>query len=195
MPRPEVDPSPALFVFFGLIATGKSSLAQAWAADRQAAYYNSDRLRKELAGLAPAARQRENFDQGIYTAAFSQKTYTALLARAEFELARGRAVVLDGSYQQRRERDRLRCLAGRLGCRLYFILCTCPEDELRRRLAERARDPHAVSDGRWEIYQQQKQRFETPSEIGPGQLLTISTLAPLETLVAQIAQHINNSII
>ena len=70
-------------------------------------------------------------------------------------------VVLDGSYSRRADRERVRSMAAGMGVRCVFIFCTCSEKEVRRRLELRARDPEAVSDGRWEIYLHQKQTFES----------------------------------
>ena len=184
MPRPE------LFIFFGLIATGKSTVAQAWAERRNLRYYNSDVVRKELAGLAPQTHQRETTDRGIYTSEFTAKTYAALLERAEHDLAQGKGVVLDASYQRKTDRDAVRMLAHRLGVRLYCILCVCPEEEMKRRMAQRALDPQAVSDGRWEIYLKQKERFEAPTELAPDQLITLSTDLPVEAVLAQLAAQL-----
>lgn len=179
-----------LFVFFGLIATGKSTLAQKWAARHNVAYYNSDVVRKELAGLSPETSQKESVDQGIYSKEFSHRTYTGLLERAEAELRKNRGVVLDGSYQSHSERQRVRELAKKLEAKVYFILCVCPEQEMKRRMELRAQDPQAVSDGRWEVYMQQKKRFEAPEELDPDQLITVQTDLPpdaaldkLETLL------------
>lgn len=183
-------PQPELFIFFGLIATGKSTVAQAWATRRTLRYYNSDVVRKELAGLSPHARQRETADQGIYTSEFTAKTYGALLERAEHDLGQGQGVVLDASYQRKADRDQVRMLAQRLGVRLYCVLCVCPEEEMKRRMAQRALDPQAVSDGRWEIYLKQKERFEPPAELAPGQLITLSTDLPVETVLDQLSAHL-----
>ena len=184
MPRPE------LFIFFGLIATGKSTVAQAWAKQGNLCYYNSDVVRKELAGLSPQAHQRETADQGIYRRDVTAKTYAALLERAEHDLAQGRGVVLDASYQRQADRDQVRRLAQRLGVRLYCILCVCPEEEMKRRMDQRALDPQAVSDGRWEIYLKQKERFEPPAELAPGQLITLSTDLPVEAVLAQLTAQL-----
>ncbi len=175
-----------IFVFFGLIATGKSTLAQAWAARHDLAYYNSDVVRKELAGLSPETSQKEAVDQGIYTKDFSQKTYTGLLERAEAELRQERGVVLDASYQSRSERQRVVDLGGKLKVEAHFILCVCPEPEMKRRMEMRAQDPRAVSDGRWEVYLQQKKRFEPPDELGPGQLITLHTDVPPEAALDKL---------
>lgn len=183
-------PRPDLFIFFGLIATGKSTVAQAWAERRILRYYNSDVVRKELAGLSPQTHQRETADQGIYTSEFTAKTYAALLERAEQDLAQGRGVVLDASYQKKADRDQVRMLAQRLGVRLYYILCVCPEKEMKRRMAKRALDPQAVSDGRWEIYLKQKERFEAPAELAPDQLITLSTDLPVEAVLEQLSAQL-----
>jgi len=189
------DAGPAgIYVFFGLIASGKSTLARGWAEHRGCACYNSDIVRKELAGLAPTAKRPAPLEQGIYSPEFSRQTYDGLLALAERDLAAGRReVVLDASYQARAERDRVRQLAARLGCRILFILCTCPETEIRRRLAWRAVDPAAVSDGRWEIYLQQRRLFEPPDECRPDECFAMDTAAPLPDLVRQLAEKVARS--
>lgn len=179
-----------LFVFFGLIATGKSTFAKAWAERHQMGYYNSDVVRKELAGLAPTTGRKTAIDRGIYSKDFSRRTYTALLERAAADLAAGRSVVLDASYQERAERRRVEELAAKLDARLYFIQCVCSEEVMKRRLAERALDPAAVSDGRWEIYLKQKERFEPPAELPPEQLITIHT----DLAVAALMDKLENKL-
>jgi len=168
MPTNEFNPGQAvtgkiIVVFFGMTASGKSTLGKAWADFCSAAYYNTDRVRKELAGLQAVAKRPDGVGQGIYTSAFTEKTYEAMLAHARQDFSREvKTVVLDGSYSRRVDRDRVRSMALELGARCVFIFCTCSEKEVRRRLALRARDPEAVSDGRWEIYLHQRQTFERP---------------------------------
>jgi len=177
---------PILYVFFGMIATGKSTLAGAWSRHKGLPYYNSDRVRKELANITPTESRRETIDAGIYTRKFSQKTYRVLLEKAKDRLQRGESVILDASYQYGRDRQDAKTLAGNLNCRVYFILCQCSEEEMQRRMAQRARDPAVVSDGRWEIYLQQKKRFEPPDELAASELLVIDTQAPLEELLEKL---------
>lgn len=181
MPAPK-----GLYVFFGLIASGKSTLAEAWAQAIGASYHNSDRVRKELAGLAATIQQQESFNAGIYSAAFSRKTYDALLERADADLGHGASTVLDGSYQARDERQRVQALARRHGVRLIFVDCRCPEPVMKERMARRAEDPAAVSDGRWEIYLEQKRRFEPANELSPAECLTMETDAPVATLLTRL---------
>lgn len=177
-----------LYAFFGLIASGKSTLAAAWADKIGANYYNSDVIRKELAGLLPQNEQKSKFNQGIYTAEFSQKTYSALLEKAAAQLGLGKAVVLDASYQEKAERARVKDLADRFGCPANFVQCICPEELMKERMEIRSKDPKAVSDGRWEIYLKQRERFRPPDELGPQELFKINTNKPVTDLLEDLAE-------
>lgn len=175
-----------LYVFFGLIASGKSTLAAAWAQRTGAIYFNSDRIRKELAGILPKNKAKDSFNQGIYTPEFSKKTYDELLKRAATNLAAKKPVVLDASYQEREERQKVRDLAKQCACEVIFILCRCPEPLMKERMAIRSADPNAVSDGRWEIYLRQREKFTLPDELGPSQLISIDTNKPVHELLEQL---------
>lgn len=180
---------PSLYIFFGLIASGKSTLAKAWASRHALACYNSDVVRKELACLAPEASAAASFGAGIYSPEFTARTYAALLAKAAAELEKGRSVVLDASYATSRHRQAAVNLAASQRAGIWFLLCTCPEAETRRRLELRAQDPTAVSDATWAIFQGQQQRFEWPAEVSEN-LLTIVTDQPPAALVRQLAQDL-----
>ena len=178
--------APRVWVFFGLIASGKSYLAAAWAARHGFLHLNSDRIRKELAGAAAGSGRGAAPNQGIYTPEFSRRTYDELLSRAALSLAAGRSVLLDASYQHRSERDLVRAWAARLQTPLHFVQCICPEEEVKKRLQLRAADPAAASDGRWEILQVQRTRFEPPTELAGPQLLTLATDRPVAALLAEL---------
>jgi predicted kinase len=155
--------SPLVVVFFGMTASGKSTLAMSWSAQCGAPYYNTDRVRKELLGLKVTDRRPDGIDQGIYTHAFTEQTYATMLQWASRDIAQGAAlVILDGSYGKRADRDAVRQMAEAVGARCLFMHCVCSEGETRRRLAHRATDSGAVSDGRWEIYTHQLSNFEGP---------------------------------
>ena len=178
---------PVAYVFFGMIATGKSTIAQVWAKHKNLRCYNSDWVRKELVGINPTESRRESADTGIYTKEFSQKTYATLLKKAEEKLKQGGAVILDASYQYAHDRQEIRKLAKAMNCQVYFIFCQCPEAEMKLRMALREKDPSAVSDGRWEIYLQQKKRFELPDELSDSELIILDTSASVEKLLDELA--------
>ncbi|XOF34124.1 MAG: AAA family ATPase [Candidatus Electrothrix sp. YB6] len=179
-----------LYIFFGLIASGKSTLAQLFAAEQGFPYYNTDRVRKELAGIAANERRPDDMNSGIYTPAFTEKTYQTMLDRVAQNLKQGAGgVVLDGSYSRQTDRDKVKKLADTLGVldiRIRFILCFCSEQETKRRLELRAQDPDAVSDGRWEIFVRQKEKFESPDELAAEQLISLDTEAEPEQLLKQL---------
>ncbi len=174
---------PFLWVFFGLIASGKSTLAARWAVEKACDHFNSDIERKKLAGLAPDAPAEEAAGAGIYAAGFTRRTYDRLLELAEESLLRGRTVIVDASYSKRAERERVMAMAKRLGVKCAFLYCHCSDDEVDRRLMARRLDPEAVSDGRMEIYRLQKKGFDPPDELDEDHLFRFDTEHPLEDLV------------
>jgi len=182
-----------IYIFFGLIASGKSTLAEQFAAVHHFPYYNTDRVRKELAGIEVTERRADDLGQGIYAPAYTEKTYNEMLERAGHDLQNGEeAVVLDGSYSRLDDRKKVLGLTEALGVDALFILCTCSDHEVKRRLDLRAKDPNAVSDGRWEIFVKQKNNFEFPDELNPDQLLRLDTEADPEQLLNQLQHSIKN---
>ncbi|MCI5227231.1 MAG: hypothetical protein D3918_11410 [Candidatus Electrothrix sp. AX2] len=184
---------PTLYVFFGLIASGKSTLAELFAQNQGVPYYNTDRVRKELAGIAANEHRADGMDgmdsmgQGIYTPEWSERTYQTMLDRAAQDCNQGaKGAVLDGSYSKVVDRHNVSELAVSLDAKIHFFLCSCSEQETQRRLAQRAKDPNAVSDGRWEIFIQQREQFEQPDELSPHQITRIDTEAEPEKLLQEL---------
>jgi predicted kinase len=183
-------PMKKIVVFFGMTASGKSTLGKAWAQACRGTYHNTDRVRKELAGLQPTDRRPDQVAQGIYSTAFTEKTYQALLDYARKDFAQGSGmVVLDGSYSKRQDREQVRSLAREVGARCVLIFCTCSDDEVLLRLERRARDPEAISDGRWEIYQHQKATFELPDVCEESECIRLNTEQLVEALLACLAAN------
>ncbi len=177
-----------IVVFFGLIASGKSTLAEKFGADLHALYLNTDRVRKQLAGIEVTQHMPDDVGQGIYTPEFTERTYATMLKRAAERLSRGEQVVLDGSYSRRADRAAVIACGRERHADVRFILCFCSDTEVKRRLALRALDAEAVSDGRWDIYLHQKETFEPPDELTADQLLRLNTEDTPVRLSARIHQ-------
>jgi predicted kinase len=176
-----------VIVFFGSTASGKSYLAKAWSAKNGYPYFNTDVIRKELAGIDVTEKCKEPHNAGLYSPEFTRKTYDTILTQAysaggDISVSR---LVIDGSYQRRVERRKV-CEKFLRFCKVYFIHCYCDEIVTKKRLAERLLDSSAVSDGRWEIYLQQQTIFEKPDELLPEQLLELDTDASLEYLIDRL---------
>ncbi len=180
-------------VFFGLIASGKSFVAKAWAQKHRFPYCNTDVVRKKLAGINPCKPQQEGIAEGIYSPACTRLTYDAMVRFAEKELDAPsvNCVVLDGSYQSRAERDSLLLrLAHR--ARVVFVLCSCKEEIIKIRLAQRALDPAAVSDGSWKVYLHQKETFEYPEELSVRQFRRLDTDMEVQLLLESLDHILHN---
>ena len=107
--------APQLIALSGLPASGKSTVAATLACRIGAAYLSSDVVRKQLAGIDPRERVREEWRSGLYAPEMTERTYAELRARAARLLRDGRAVVLDAMHGRRAERDAVRALAAELG--------------------------------------------------------------------------------
>jgi predicted kinase len=178
---------PDLYVFFGLSGTGKSTIASAWAKNHQLSFYNSDRVRKESVARIPAGeRHWEPFGRGIYSRQQTSKTYKALACLAGRHLMQGESVILDATYRDKEERLRLLELAKEAKASIHFILCTCPEQEIKERLTQRARIETQVSDGRWEIYLKQKELFAPIDDLGQDHLMVLPTDRPISELLDEL---------
>ncbi len=183
---PRKTPETPVVVFFGLSGSGKSYLATRWAASHDWCYLNSDKVRKQLAGVAPDSRHHVPFNEGLYSPEMTERTYQNMLERAAEKIGAGcPGVVLDGSYGSVEQRRQVVDILGDVAD-ICFILCSCSESVTRKRFSQRAANSAAVSDGRWEIYVGQKERFSIPERIEGASLYTIDTDDDVNTLIARV---------
>jgi hypothetical protein len=184
------EPPPLLLITCGLVATGKTALAQALGEAAGMPVISSDVVRKELAGLAPRERRFESFGRGIYSPRFSERTYKALLERARAALAEGRSMIVDATFGQRRHRERARELAQAMGARFLCLECRAEERVIRRRLEERLRAGRDASDARWETYEAQKQVFEPLAELPPAEHMVMECDEPWARCVEETRREL-----
>jgi len=182
---------PVLYVFMGLTGTGKSTIAKAFSKAHQLAYFNSDVVRKELiAGLKKTDSRLEPYGKGIYSPEFTKRTYRALSRLAGRRLVLGESVVVDATFTSRELRQQAERLAVGAGADIVFIHCTCPEELVRQRFEKRFSEDGRVSDGRMEIYLEQKRAF-TPPEISPeagshGRVVTLDTTGTVDEVLERL---------
>lgn len=174
-------------VFFGLSGSGKSYLASRWAARKGYSYYNSDEVRKDLAGEEPSSRHHVPFNEGLYSVEMTRRTYREMLDRALASSAGAdvEGVVLDGAFGSVEQRQ---AVIDRFGGRaqIYFIICSCSESVTGKRFQLRFKDEQAVSDGRWEIYHKQKAHFCVPERLDGARLCCVDTDAHVDALIEQV---------
>lgn len=170
----------ALLVVGGLSGSGKSTVAAALAERTGFVHVNSDRVRKQLAGLAPTGRGGPE----LYAPERSAATYQAMYDAAAAALATGRGVILDATFQRRAHRDQARAVAAQAGVPALFVECRAGDALIRRRLAERAARDDDPSDADWEVYRRQRDVYEPPAGDEPH--LGVDTARPMSSLLAEI---------
>ncbi len=179
-------------VIFGLMGTGKTTLARELGAALGWPVLHSDAVRKNLAGLTPTTRMPLKFGEGIYSKDFSKGMYAEMRRLAGEYLQSAPGVILDGSYIKAEERLKVRQMAGEAGAVAVFVCCHCPPEVARERMARRAQDPQAISDGREELMAAQEADFDPPTAAGEP-LLLLDTDREVAVVVREardfIAQH------
>ncbi len=178
---------PRIWVIFGMIASGKSTLAQALSVILGSKVLNSDIVRKDLfkATGKPFTSGQHAFSAGIYTEEATALTYGRLFLLAQEEIEQGRSVILDATFSLARYRNEARRLAGDMNAAIRFIECTCPEDRMLERLRERE-GQSTVSDARQELLGPFKARYQKPDEIPLHELNRVNTCRPVEENVIHV---------
>lgn len=167
---------PALILICGLTGTGKTTLAGALAAETGIKVISSDIVRKELAHIASSERRLEEFEKGIYTKEWTEKTYSEMINRAKSFLRKGVSVILDATFLEPAYRQKAYESAKELGAEFQIIECVAPDETVKERLGNRARQEGVASDGRWEIYVKQKEKHTQPSSFYIDTSLDIDTI-------------------
>jgi predicted kinase len=178
----------------GLSATGKTTLANALAAERQFQVISADVVRKELSGLSVADQRVEPFGSGLYRPERKRAVYEALGARAASELSRGQSVILDATFGERAQRESARVVARERGAYFFCIESRAEDDAVRIRMEERERRG-STSDARWPIYLRQRAAFEPIDELDDWSHIVVDTSAPLSRSVASVLAALDERLV
>lgn len=115
-----------LVVVGGAPGTGKSTLARALAGPLQAAVLSTDDVRAAMAASGAIEGAPGTLGAGLYRPENVAAVYDAVLTQAHDMLRRGRSVILDGTWGDPRQRDRVRALAAQSTCPLTELVCAAP---------------------------------------------------------------------
>jgi aminoglycoside phosphotransferase family enzyme/predicted kinase len=165
---------PILYAVGGMIAAGKSTLAEQLSALVHAPVMDADRTRKHLSGVGATQPLHDPAFSGHYDSQTTHRVYAELLRRAGVVLASGRSAILDASFRERGQRAAVLELAAAHGVDARFIECVAPEQLLRARLQKRART-RSVSDGRLEILDAFMASYQPFDEMPAGAHLRLDT--------------------
>ena len=183
------DRPPVLLVVCGLSGTGKSTVAEQLGHTWSARVLSTDRVRKELHGAGPTERRSAAFEQGIYSADATRRTYAALARRAEELLRAGESVIADGTFSQGWQRELLTDVAERSGALRFFLELRAPSRQIQERL-ERRRGEASGSDADWSIHLAQRARWE-PIALPDWDHPVMSTEGAFEDVVRRAARELS----
>jgi aminoglycoside phosphotransferase family enzyme/predicted kinase len=158
---------PCLLVVCGLAASGKSTIAKMLTRVTGFETFNSDRIRKYLAGIAETAHPKNEYAAGIYSPEFDRLTYETLNARARESLREGRGAILDATFKSPGQRRAVLELGKEFRVPVLFVECRTNNKEAHQRLLRRTAEGTAVSDATVEIYEHQKRDFVSLTELPP----------------------------
>lgn len=195
---------PVLIIFAGLIGTGKSTLSEILSKKLDIPIISSDIVRKELSGISPIEHRYEDFEKGIYSKEWTDKTYKEIFKKAEEFLMKGSSVIIDGSFKKKNQRKLILDLAVEMRIRFFIIETICKDEEIKKRLTNRLIDEKSIpfkditgqaSDGRLEIYDKQKKDFEVidaPELVSEDRdsHIIVDTTEPVDVCIEKILERL-----
>lgn len=180
---------PRVVAVGGLIASGKTTLADAVGHAMGAPVVDADRTRKHLVHVAPTTPLHHGAWGGAYALELTEHVYDEMLRRARVVLDSGRPVVVEASFRSRAMRARARDLARACGVPFLLVECAVPDEVCRARLTARART-ETVSDGRLAIFDDFVKSFEPITELSAEEHVRIDGELPTAVTVAQLGERI-----
>jgi uncharacterized protein len=176
---------PTVWVFCGLPASGKSTLAKVAAQLLNIDVLRSDRIRKTIFSPALDAHQPSAWADGIYAPEAGQRTYAHLLQQAHDILSRGSSVVLDATFSRSRDRRQALILARDRDATIIFAECRAPEQVIKERLARRDREP-GLSDARLNHWKHFQDHYEPITDIAAPMHMVLDTTHTVDELVFEL---------
>jgi aminoglycoside phosphotransferase family enzyme/predicted kinase len=183
---------PTLIITCGTMGCGKSTLVAQLAFELGLLSFNSDTIRKQLAGLQPETIVHDSFGMGLYSKEVSNHTYQRLEQLAEQELSCGHSVVIDAGFGSPLRRAEFARIAAVHQVKLVILFVQCNLTDQRQRLQERISRGHSVSDGRLELLEQQEREF-TPPDDSEGVIITCNTNGSIERTLDMIYERLFRS--
>jgi hypothetical protein len=181
---------PLVIAVMGRVATGKSTVAQALADALGWAAVNSDRVRKQQAGVPLHERSDASTRDALYAADMTEQTYHALFDTAVERGQSGQGTVLDATFSRRAHRDALRDRLRSAEIPYVFVELTADDETLRARLRQRGESRGVVSDARLDDFEMLNTRYEAPDALEDARHIHVESEDDLEATTRAALQHL-----
>lgn len=177
---------PLLLVVCGVPASGKTRLAEALCRATGLTRLSSDRVRKELAGLAAG----EAAAPAHYEASFNHRTYAELGRRAREAVAQAGGAVIDATFRHRSDRAAFAAALGEVAP-ILFAECIVPATVLADRARSRDRRPREESDATLEIVLRERSAWEPLDEVAAERHIVMRADRPVPVLVDELTEQLD----
>jgi predicted kinase len=181
---------PCLVLVGGLPGTGKTTLAGELAARAGFQMIRSDQVRKELASGAGQASRPSDFENGIYSPEWTDRTYRVCLDRAEAALLEGRRVLVDATFREESRRRSFLELAQNKGVPGILLICDAVPSVVRSRLESRR---HDLSDADWAVHIRAAREWEPLTPRTGRKTLLVETTGEPDRAVADALEILRGS--
>ncbi len=176
-----IDRKPAkIAAMHGLSGSGKTTLSDRLLPLIPALRVRSDVERKRLFGLREDQSSESGVGTGIYTDDAKSDVYARALEIADGLLVAGLNVIVDASFLRHSDRERLTALARRHGVEPVWLDISAPDDEIGRRLVQRARSGRQISEADVNVLELQMQSREPLTLEERARTVTIDTTQPID---------------
>ena len=164
--------SSTVYVVFGRIGSGKSTVAAELAGQKGGIILNTDAIRKKMAGLDIYQDAGADAEEGIYTPEMTRKVYTALQNHAVTCVEYGHNAIIDATYWNSEARADLYSFFNSKNIPIRFVQASCDEKVILERVQEREKG-ESVSDADTGTIQALQSRFQEPGEEIPSDILDV----------------------
>ena len=126
-----------MIVVGGYPGSGKTTLSRALAQEIGGQVISTDDVRRELQHAGAVAGQVGELNEGLYTPENGAAVYDELLRRACLLLSSRSSVILDGTWRDPRQRERVREIASETSSPIVEFRCSLPLEQAPARIEGR----------------------------------------------------------